>query len=216
MVVHWFRSRGKHWRTSLLVNATAAVMTAIILVIAVITKFVEGGWIVIVATPMIVTVLIATRHHYDRVADQLRVVADQLPPPKLQQLVIIPIDDVNYASLRALAFVRTIAGEALVLHVSTNPERTERVREKMQKYAPDFKFVIIESPTTSFVQPMISYINAIHSQSPETLVTIVFPEFITARWWEQFLHNRTARRLYRVFERHPNVAVVLVPYLLEK
>jgi hypothetical protein len=63
---------------------------------------------------------------------------------------------------------------------------------------------------------MITYINAIHSQSPETLVTIVFPEFITARWWEQFLHNRTARRLYRVFEKHPNVAVVLVPYQLVK
>jgi amino acid transporter len=216
MVVHWIRSRGKNWRTSIVVNATAAVMTAVILIIAIVTKFAEGGWIVIALTPIIVTVLVATRNHYDRVAAQLRVVVEKLPPLKLEQMVILPIEDVNYASLRAMAFVRTIGGESLVLHVSTNPERSERVKQKLAKYAPDMKLVIVESPTSSFVQPMINYISAVHRQSPDTLVTIVFPEFITARWWEQFLHNRTARRLYRMFEKHPNVAVVLVPYLLEK
>ena len=216
MVVHWFRARTKGWRMNMVVNGTAAVMTAIILFIAIATKFKEGGWIVIVMAPVIVVVLLATRGHYDRTAAQLRLTEGEALPVKLEQVVILPIDDVNRASLRAMAFVRTISTESLVLHVSTNPERAERLKQKMKKFAPDFKLVIIESPTSSFVQPMITYINAIHSQSPETLVTIVFPEFITARWWEQFLHNRTARRLYRVFEKHPNVAVVLVPYQLVK
>ena len=216
MVVHWFRARTQGWRMNMVVNGTAAVMTAVILLIAIVTKFAQGGWIVIVMAPIIVVILLATRNHYDRVAAQLRISEGQVPPTKLEQLVILPIDDVNHASLRAMAFVRTISTESLVLHVSTNPERAERLKQKMKKYAPDFKLVIIESPTSSFVQPMITYIDAIHSQSPETLVTIVFPEFITARWWEQFLHNRTARRLYRVFEKHPNVAVVLVPYQLVK
>ncbi len=216
MVIHWFRARGKSWRTSALINGTAAAMTAVILVIAVTTKFIEGGWIVVALAPVIVVVLLATRRHYDRVADQLRIVEEPLPPTKLEQLIILPIDDINHASLRAMAFMRTISGESMVLHVSTNPDRVERIKQKMQKFAPDLRLVIIESPLSSFVQPMINYVNAVHSQFPKTLVTIVFPEFITAHWWEQFLHNRTARRLYRVFEKHPNVAVALVPYLLEK
>ncbi len=216
MVVHWFRTRTKGWRINMVINGTAAVMTAVILLIAIATKFTQGGWIVIVMTPVIVVVLLATRDHYNRAAAQLRLKEGEELPIKLDQVVILPIDDVNHASLRAMAFVRTISTESLVLHVSTNPERAERLKQKMKKYAPDFRLVIIESPTSSFVQPMITYIDAIHSQSPSTLVTIVFPEFITARWWEQFLHNRTARRLYRVFEKHPNVAVVLVPYQLVK
>ncbi|PPD58351.1 APC family permease [Dehalogenimonas etheniformans] len=216
MVIHWFRVKTKGWRMNMVINGTAAVMTAVILFIAIVTKFAEGGWIVIVMAPVIVLILLATRDHYDRTAAQLRITEREVLPAKLEQLAILPIDDVNRASLRAMAFVRTISTESLVLHVSTNPERSERLKQKMKKFAPDFKLVIVESPTSSFVQPMITYINAIHSQSPETLVTIVFPEFITARWWEQFLHNRTARRLYRVFEKHPNVAVVLVPYQLVK
>jgi hypothetical protein len=86
----------------------------------------------------------------------------------------------------------------------------------MQKYAPDLKLVIIDSPTRTLIQPLLSYVDAIHSQSPSAFVTIVLPEFIAAHWWGRFLHNRTAERLRRVFEKHPNVTVVLVPYLLEK
>src|SRR5208283_1585653 len=141
---------------------------------------------------------------------------DQLPPEKLGKLVIIPIDDLNYASMRAISFARTIEAEKLILHVSIDPERSEKMREKVERYVPDMKLVIVESPTVSFIQPMINYVSAIHRQEPDALVTIVFPEFIAARWWERFLHNRTAQRLYRAFETHPNVAVVMVPYLLEE
>jgi hypothetical protein len=85
----------------------------------------------------------------------------------------------------------------------------------MEHYAPDLKFVMVESPYRAFVRPLLAYVDALHSQRPNAFVTIVLPEFITAHWWERFLHNRTANRLRQTFERHPNVAVVLVPYLLD-
>jgi hypothetical protein len=63
---------------------------------------------------------------------------------------------------------------------------------------------------------MEAYISALHSQRPDAFVTIVLPEFITAHWWEGLLHNRTAHNLRKIFEKHPNVAVVQVPYLLDR
>ena len=78
------------------------------------------------------------------------------------------------------------------------------------------KLVIIESPTRSFIQPLSDYIATVHSQSPTAFITIVLPEFITAHFGERFLHNRTAERLRSIFEKHPNVTLVMVPYLLEK
>jgi amino acid transporter len=216
MVVHWWKTRGPGWKRSLFINGLAAVLTSVVLIIVAVTKFVEGGWIVVVLSPVIVMLLLAIKRHYIRVGEQLRIVAEHLPPLKIEQLAILPIDDVNYASLRAMSFLRSINAEKVVLHVSTNPERAEKIRQKMQQYAPDLKLVVIESPTVSFIQPMIAYVDAVHRQSPEALVTIVFPEFITAHWWERFLHNRTAQRLYHTFETHPNVVVVMVPYLLEK
>jgi amino acid transporter len=215
MVVHWWKTRGPGWKRSILINGADAVLTSSILVIVAVTKFALGAWIVIVLIPTITGIFLLIHRHYSRVAAQLRIVAGQLPPAKIEQLVLVPIDDVNYASLRAISFARTVAPQPVVLHISTNAERAEKVRQKIALYAPDVKFVIIDSPYRAFVRPLIAYIDAVHSQRPSAFVTIVLPEFITAHWWEGFLHNRTAARLRSTFEKHPNVAVVLVPYLLE-
>lgn len=215
MVVHWLKSRGKGWHFRIVVNGLTAILTGIILVIVAVTKFVLGAWIVIILIPGIVSFFLFVHRHYERVAKQLHIQASQLPPPRIDQLVLVPIDDINYASLRALAFARTISKSFVVLHISTDAKRAERIEQRVKEYAPDATFIVVDSPLRAFTRPLLTYINAVHSQSPSAFVTIVLPEFITAHWWEGFLHNRTANRLRRAFERHPNVAVVLVPYLLE-
>jgi amino acid transporter len=216
MVVHWRRLRSPGWKRSLIINAIGATATSIILIVAVLTKFASGGWIIVVLIPLIVMGLLRIHRHYQNIARQLRVVPEMPPEPMTNQLVVVLIESVNYASLRAFSFARTINAERVVLHVATSPERTEKLREKMAQYAPDFKLVIIESPTRSFVEPLMAYIDAVHSQSPAAFITMVMPEFITAHFWERFLHNRTANHLHREFEKHPNVTVVMVPYLLQR
>lgn len=215
MVVHWWRTRGQNWKTSLLINGTGAVLTVSILIVVAVTKFALGAWIVVVLIPIITGFFLFIHHHYSQVAHQLRIVPGKLLPNKIDQIVLVPIDDVNYASLRAITFARTIARNAIVLHVSTNAERTDKIKQKMAAYAPDMKFVVIDSPFRAFVRPLLSYVDALHDQRPEAFVSIVLPEFIPAHWWEGFLHNRTAASLRSAFEKHPNVAVILVPYLLE-
>jgi hypothetical protein len=216
MVVHWWKSREQNWHTSIVINGIGAVLSIATLFIVAVTKFALGAWVVIVLIPMIVVIFLTINRHYRRVADQLRIVPGQLPPSKIEQLVVVPIDDVNYASLRAISFARTISKNVVVIHISTNAERAERVKQKMDTYAEDMKFVILDSPFRAFVRPLLSYVDAVHSQYASAFITIVLPEFITAHGWEQFLHNRTASRLRATFERHPNVAVVLIPYLLEE
>ncbi len=215
MVVHWWRTRGPHWKRSLAINGTDAVFTSSILIIVAITKFALGAWIVIILIPLNVVFFLFVHRHYDHVAKQLRILPDQLPPKTIDQIALVPIDDVNYASLRAMSYARTITRHIVVIHIATSAERAAKVRQKMDQYAPDLKFVVIDSPYRAFVRPLLSYIDALHEQCQDAFVSIVLPEFIPAHWWEGFLHNRTAAALRRAFERHPNVAVVLVPYLLE-
>ncbi|MGE5265672.1 MAG: APC family permease [Acidobacteriota bacterium] len=215
MVVHWWKTRGPNWKKSIVINGVDAVLTSSILVIVAITKFALGAWIVLILIPIIVSFFLFVHRHYSQVAQQLRILPGQLPAPTIAQVVLVPIDDVNYASLRAMAFARTISHDAVVLHVSTNAERAEKVKQKMKAFAPDMKLVILDSPLRAFVRPLLAYIDALHSQCADAFVTIILPEFIPAHWWEGFLHNRTAARLRKVFEVHPNVAVVLVPYLLD-
>ena len=99
MVVHWWKTRGPGWKRSIMINGADAVLTSSILVIVAITKFALGAWIVIVLIPIITSFFLLVHRHYTRVADQLRVVPGQLPASTIDQIVLVPIDDVNYASL---------------------------------------------------------------------------------------------------------------------
>ncbi len=216
MVVHWWKKRGHNWRRSLVINGFAAVLTGAVFIVVSITKFTGGGWIILVISPLIILTLLLINRHYRMVRTQLRLTDDNLPPAHIEQLAILLLEDVNNASLRAMAYLRSIDAEKIVLHVSTDAERAERITQKMHEYAPDLKLIVIESPRVSFIQPMISYVDAVHRQSPDALVNIIFPEFIPAHIWERILHNRTAHSLVSAFEGHPNVVVTLVPYLLEK
>ncbi|MDD5189948.1 MAG: APC family permease [Dehalococcoidales bacterium] len=216
MVVHWWRTRGKNWKTSIVINGVDAVLTTSILIIVVITKFAVGAWIIVILIPIVVMIFQFVHWHYENVGKQLKVDPAHLPPMTINQFVLVPIEDINLASLRAIAFARTISKDVVLIHISNDQEETEKLQKKMDAYSPDMKLVVLESPLRVLVRPLTKYINALHSQHPDAFVTIVLPEFIAAHAWERFLHNRTAEQLVRVFKKHPNVAVVLVPYLLEK
>ena len=217
MVIHWWKTRGKGWKTSILINGADAILTTSILIIVIITKFLYGAWIIILLIPMIIPLFLFIHKHYNRVAEQLRLLSMQSPPPQtIEHSILMPIDDVNYASLRAMSFARTICKDITALHIATDAARAEKIQQKMQTYAPDIKLVIIESPLRAFMRPLLTYVDMHHRQHPYGFVTIVLPEFITAHWWERFLHNRTAEHLTQAFKRHPNIAVVNVPYLLKR
>ena len=217
MVVHWWKTRGKGWKTSILINGADAILTTSILIIVIITKFLYGAWIIILLIPMIIPLFLFIHKHYNRVAEQLRLLSMQSPPPQtIEHSILMPIDDVNYASLRAMSFARTICKDITALHIATDAARAEKIQQKMQTYAPDIKLVIIESPLRAFMRPLLTYVDMHHRQHPHGFVTIVLPEFITAHWWERFLHNHTAEHLTQAFKRHPNIAVVNVPYLLKR
>jgi len=140
MVVHWWKTRGKGWKTSILINGADAILTTSILIIVIITKFMYGAWIIILLIPMIVPVFMFIHKHYNRVAEQLRLLSMQASPPQtIEHSVLMPIDDVNYASLRAMSFARTISKDITVIHIATDTKRAEKIQEKMRTYAPDLK-----------------------------------------------------------------------------
>ncbi|AVT35724.1 APC family permease [Plantactinospora sp. BB1] len=71
MVMHWRRHRAPGWRWRAALNATGAVLCALVLVTAAITKFVEGAWVVVVAVPLLVLLCLHIRWHYDAMRQAL-------------------------------------------------------------------------------------------------------------------------------------------------
>jgi len=72
MVVHWRRHHDQpHWRRSLFLNATGAVLSGIVFVIAAVTKFTSGAWIAIVLIGLIVLTALRTRRYYEITKQEL-------------------------------------------------------------------------------------------------------------------------------------------------
>ncbi|MDE3091504.1 MAG: APC family permease, partial [Chloroflexota bacterium] len=105
MVRHWWKTRAEGWRKSLVINAFGALLTGIVLIVVGSVKFQLGAWMVFVLIPILVFIFNAIQRHYRYAAEQLgldRVRGTNFTPPR--QIVVVPIGDINQASLRAIAF----------------------------------------------------------------------------------------------------------------
>jgi hypothetical protein len=217
MVVHWWRTRGPNWKTSIVINGVGAVLTFIVFLIVGVAKFAAGAWIVFILIPIIVAMFSAIHRHYQNVAEQLsvsRVVGDPFKPPR--QIVLVPVTDVNQASLRALAFAHSISDKPLAIHITYNASESEDIRRKWARWGKGGELVLVESPYRSFTAPLLAYIDALHRKDPEAYVTVVLPEFLPAHWWEHVLHNQTALRIKTALLFRGNTVVIDVPYHLKK
>lgn len=222
MVLHWWRSREPGWRNALVVNAVGATATAVVAVIVGVTKFVDGAWLSMGAMLLMVMGLWRIRRHYLAVKAELAPVPATEPPTERSfraavsrsQAVLVPVDEINRAVLRTVAYARTISDNVTALHITDDREEAEALRRRWEELVPDVPLVIVESPYRSLVAPVLAYVDALDRTQPDQMVTVVLPEFVV-RWpWQRLLHNQLSVRLKKALIGRPNTVVVDVPYHL--
>jgi amino acid transporter len=81
MVVHWLRVRDSGWRRAMAFNAVGAVLSAIVFVVAGLTKFTAGAWVALLFAGGAVVLARAIRRHYDAVAREIALRPDTAPRP---------------------------------------------------------------------------------------------------------------------------------------
>jgi len=74
MVRHWwnYRDRVKEWFTKIFINGVGLLLCSCILVMMVVMKFHEGGWITLFITATLISLAVLTRRHYNGIGIQLR------------------------------------------------------------------------------------------------------------------------------------------------
>lgn len=136
------------------------------------------------------------------------------PGRPVRHAVLVLVGGVHNATMRALDYAKLLSADELrVVHVSIDPQATERVVADWHEWVPDRPLEVVQSPFRSLTGPVQSYVRHL-TRHGDTIVTIVLPEFIVSSWWKQFLHNQSALALKRLFVREPGVIVTSVPYHL--
>ena len=218
MVVHWWRLRGTHWRTSIVINAVGCAMSAIVFLIAGTTKFTAGAWVSLLIVVAFTAMALLTRRHFDRVADAiaLNVSADrdaetEETPAEVSNLLIVPVAQFDRVSVRALAYAASLRQPLLALHVSPTEEESERFRSYWATWGNHVPLELIQSPYRTVIPPTVAYIESLHAQRPDLTLTVIVPDLAVRHWWQRPLHENTAIRLRHALAPLSKIVVTSVP-----
>ncbi|MFO1519152.1 MAG: APC family permease [bacterium] len=213
MVVHWFKLKGRLWMGKAFVNGLGAIATGIATLVIAATKFTHGAWMVILFIPVMIVAFLAIRRHYDSIVEQLSPKAlDLTLHPKNR--VIIPISTFHKGTVKALNYARSISNDVQGLYIAITPERTARIQDIWHEWGVPVPLVILDTPYRSILQPLMDYVDRLLTEDPDQFITIVLPEFVPAKWWQQVLHNQTALLIRTAFMFKKRVVVTSVRHFL--
>ncbi|MBI5877485.1 MAG: APC family permease [Chloroflexi bacterium] len=213
MVRHWWRLRGPGWRRSMIVNGTGATATAVVTLVIVEAKLIEGAWVVVLLIPAMVFVFLGIKRHYD--AFQSQIMLKDTQPIETTNIVIVPVARVDQATARTMSFARTIGGSLTGAFVFTEAAEGERMMKEWQAAHIDAPLKLIASPFRSVVGPLLKYIESVGQDNPNATIVVVLPEIVPKHFAHLVLHNQTAQliKLSLLFQRKR--IVVSVPFHLE-
>ncbi len=223
MIRHWTRGllteqdpaeRRRMYR-SRLINTVGLFFTAVVLVIVLITKFLAGAWITILAMGTFYVLMRAIRKHYEMVSDELAAdEEDRVMPTRVHAIVLV--SKLHKPTLRALAFAQATRPNTLEgVYVATDSAATSRLMQEWDERHLDVPLKVLHSPYRELVRPIVEYATEIRRANPRGVVAVYIPEYVVGRWWEQLLHNQTALRLKGRLLFTPGVMVTSVPYQLQ-
>jgi amino acid transporter len=214
MVRRWLRLREPGWRWRVVLNGIGAVATGLVMLTIAVTKFAHGAWIVLILIPVLVVLFVLMHRHYEDVARQLSL-DEFTPPPPMTNTVLVLVGDLHRGVVTALQYALTLSASPKAVYVETDPDRTRRLEEKWGKWGMGVPLIVLSSPYRSILGPLIEYIDTIQRLGANHVVTLVLPEFLPARWWQQILHNQTALLIKGTFLFRKNVVITDVPHHLK-
>jgi hypothetical protein len=198
----------------MIVNGFGAACTAIVMLVFAITKFREGAWVVLILTPILVSIFFTIHHHYTDLAHSLSL--DDFsgnPARQARHRVIMPISGVHQGTMDALRYARLLSDDVTVVHISLDAAETEKVQKKWITWGEGTRLVILDSPYRLFVEPLLEYlVGVIDNRQPNETITVVVPQFIPSKRWHNVLHMQTANVLRSELLNKHGVVVTDVPY----
>ncbi|XEE27517.1 APC family permease [Mycolicibacterium sp. jd] len=225
MVRHWTRllrtetdpAARRRMMRARVINTVGLICTGTVLVIVVVTKFVAGAWITILAMSGLFGLMKLIHRHYASVSRELEARAaeteDIVLPSRNHAIVLV--SNAHLPTLRALAYARATRPDVLeAITVSVDDAETRQLVHKWEHSDISVPLKVVASPYREITRPVLDYVKRISKDSPRTVVTVFIPEYVVGHWWEQVLHNQSALRLKGRLLFEPNVMVTSVPWQL--
>jgi amino acid transporter len=210
MVMHHLRLREDGWRLGMTINAIGAVMTGIVALIVVVSKFTEGAWIPAVIIPAAVWTFRSIGHHYEKGRKSVEVEPGYWPRRETHTMVVL-VGGINKGVLHGLNYAKSLNPDRLLaVTVASDDEDRQRIEQQWRDYNVPIELNIVYSPYRELTGPVMQFLDELDDKHDDDIITVVIPEFVTA-WRTQWLHNGSAFALKAKLLHRPHTAVVSIP-----
>ncbi|GAA2605589.1 APC family permease [Dactylosporangium fulvum] len=222
MIRHWNRQlrtvRDKQIRNRMIrsrtINMIGLSMTSAVLVVVLVTKFLLGAYIAIIAMIVIYFLMVGIKKHYDTVARELTPSEDRPVLPSRNHAVVL-VSKVHRPTLRAVAYAQATRPDSLTaLTVNVDDHDTRQLQQDWERRGIPVPLTVVDSPYREINRPILDFVRNKRRDAPRDVVTVFIPEYVVGRWWEHLLHNQSALRLKGRLLFEPGVMVTSVPWQL--
>ena len=219
MVLHHLREREPNWMRSMFFNALGAISTFVVLLVIGATKFLHGAWMVVILIPILVILFRRIHGHYVQVGRQLagsreRWSSDFTQP--VHHTAIVPISGLHPGVIQSLRYASAISRDVRACYIELDAEATARLKAQWELTVPGIALTVIKSPYRSVITPIVDYVGTVERDCGGSTVTVIVPEFVTSKWYHQFLHNQTALLLRAALRSRAKTVVTSVRYHLNE
>ena len=219
MVVHWKRRLGNKFILHSIPNIIGAVISFSVVLILLIFRTAEI-WPFFIVLPLLIFAFMRVHHHYINVAEQLRLREGVAEHKFDGNTVIVLVGNVTNVDLGAINYARSIGDYVIALHVSTkeNTQKEQEIENEFEQTFPDLHLTVIRTNYRDIVAPSIRYISLVskNAKKHNFTTTVIIPNFIPSKPWENMFHNQTGLRLRVALNSHEDIILASYNYHLKK
>lgn len=223
MCIHWIRSpNAPHARRKAIICAIGAIATCITVIMITQAKFMRGAWIVLVAIPIAVAIMLKIKRHYSAVYGQIKMSYEEIKDAEetfkqpIRNHVIVPLVGINKATIIALRYAQSISPTVIAFHVVMEEESAKKINEQWRLLKTDIPLIVKYSPYRKVVDPLTEFVKNYQQEEckPGDMITIILTQFSVISWWHIFLHNQTSIWITRGLLKQKQVAITTIPFQL--
>ena len=198
------------------INAIAAVVCAIVVLVFAVAEFTQGAWVVVVVMPILIYGLMRTNAQYraeDAVLDEGAALEACEAPVLRHHMVIVLVDRIDLATARAIQYARTLTPDELrAVHFNIDEPRARAADRPLAAARPVPAAARGHrlSPTAASVGPHWSWRPSWPTARPK--LSMLLPRRSYGKAWRRILHDQTADRIVDIVSQLPHVNATIVPF----
>jgi amino acid transporter len=216
MAKYHHNTREPGWRRRLVINFSAGVISAIVVLIFVVVKFTEGAWLVVILFAAGVPVLIRLNREYRREAGVLARISTRPKPPEpptySRRTVFVFVDDFDLATVAALRYARSLRPTTLhAVHFVIDNVQADILRQDWVRANTGVVLDFVDCADRRLARCAAELVSA-EAALPGVGVTAILPRRGYSPLLGRLLHDRTADKIAAVVSRIPYAAATIVPF----